>query len=164
MPAAERFPPLQSPGRDPPAAAAEPDRFDAARDRLDRDGLIDRSHVDYHVPKAAGGCPLVMTFGSASVDSSTEASYGWIALWDERNEPAPHTDRRRAPARRPRDLAGDADGPARHVGHFGHPAARAVGPARGRPLEVPVPLATGERPAIVERFAGVGSPARALRS
>ena len=29
-----------------------------------------------------------MTFGSASVDPTTQASYGSIALWDERNEPA----------------------------------------------------------------------------
>ena len=49
-----------------------------------RDGLIDRSEVDYHVRKAAGGCGLVMTFGSASVDPATEASYGSIALWDGR--------------------------------------------------------------------------------
>jgi 2,4-dienoyl-CoA reductase-like NADH-dependent reductase (Old Yellow Enzyme family) len=34
-----------------------------------RDGLIDRSEVDYHVRKAAGGCGLVMTFGSASTTS-----------------------------------------------------------------------------------------------
>src|SRR5919202_483510 len=53
-----------------------------------RDGLIDPREVDYHVRKAAGGCGLVMTFGSASVDPTTAASYGSIALWDERNEPA----------------------------------------------------------------------------
>ncbi len=53
-----------------------------------RDGLIDPREVDYHVRKAAGGCALVMTFGSASVDPTTAASYGSIALWDERNEPA----------------------------------------------------------------------------
>jgi 2,4-dienoyl-CoA reductase-like NADH-dependent reductase (Old Yellow Enzyme family) len=41
-----------------------------------RDGLIDPREVDYHVRKAAGGCALVMTFGSASVDPSTAASYG----------------------------------------------------------------------------------------
>jgi len=51
-------------------------------------GLIDPREVDYHVRKAAGGCALVMTFGSASVDPTTAASYGSIALWDERNEPA----------------------------------------------------------------------------
>ena len=53
-----------------------------------RDGLIDGREVDYHVRKAAGGVGLVMTFGSASVDPTTQASYGSIALWDERNEPA----------------------------------------------------------------------------
>jgi 2,4-dienoyl-CoA reductase-like NADH-dependent reductase (Old Yellow Enzyme family) len=51
-------------------------------------GLLERSEVDYHVRKSAGGCALVMTFGSASVDPTTAASYGSVALWDERNEPA----------------------------------------------------------------------------
>src|SRR5690349_23005869 len=46
------------------------------------------SWAAYHARKAAGGCALVMTFGSASVDPTTAASYGSIALWDERNEPA----------------------------------------------------------------------------
>jgi DNA-binding CsgD family transcriptional regulator len=40
--------------------------------------------VRYHIRKAAGGCALVMTFGSASVDPATAASYGAISLWDER--------------------------------------------------------------------------------
>ena len=52
------------------------------------DGSLARSEVDYHVRKAAGGCGLVMTFGSASVDPTTAASYGSVALWDEANEPA----------------------------------------------------------------------------
>ena len=47
-----------------------------------------RPEVEYQVRKAAGGCGLVMTFGSASVDPTTAASYGSVALWDERNEPA----------------------------------------------------------------------------
>jgi hypothetical protein len=51
-------------------------------------GLIDPREVDYHVRKAAGGCALVMTSGSASVDATTAASYGSISLWDERNKPA----------------------------------------------------------------------------
>jgi 2,4-dienoyl-CoA reductase-like NADH-dependent reductase (Old Yellow Enzyme family) len=51
-------------------------------------GLLERAEVDYQVRKAAGGCGLVMTFGSASVDPDTAASYGSVALWDERNEPA----------------------------------------------------------------------------
>ena len=122
-----------------------------------RDGLIDRSEVDYHVRKAAGGCGLVMTFGSASVDPSTEASYGSVALWDERNEPA-----LRALADGVHehggagDVAEDAHGPARHVGHLGHPVARRRRTCprastwrcrcRSRPSELP---------AIVERFAEV---------
>ena len=50
-------------------------------------GLISDKEVDYHVRKAAGGVGLVMTFGSATVDPTTAASYGSIALWDPRNEP-----------------------------------------------------------------------------
>jgi dimethylglycine catabolism A len=42
-------------------------------------GLLERSEVDYQVRKAAGGCGLVMTFGSASVDPTTAASYGSVA-------------------------------------------------------------------------------------
>jgi len=127
-----------------------------------RDGLIDRSEVDYHVRKSAGGCGLVMTFGSASVDRSTEASYGSIALWDERNEPA---------------LRSLADGVHQHgalvmsqMTHMGRRGTSAISgiPLRapsdlpeGVHLEVPVPLATNELPAIVERFANV---ARRLES
>jgi dimethylglycine catabolism A len=44
------------------------------------DGLIPDTEIDYHVRKAAGGVGLVMTFGSASVDPTTQASYGSIAL------------------------------------------------------------------------------------
>ena len=121
-----------------------------------RDGLIDRSEVDYHVRKAAGGCGLVMTFGSASVDPGTEASYGSIALWDERNEPA---------------LRALADGVHEHGGlvmsQMTHMGRRGTSVISGIPLrapsdlpegvhmEVPVPLATDELPAIVERFADV---------
>jgi 2,4-dienoyl-CoA reductase-like NADH-dependent reductase (Old Yellow Enzyme family) len=121
-----------------------------------RDGLIDRSEVDYHVRKAAGGCGLVMTFGSASVDPSTEASYGSVALWDERNEPA---------------LRALADGVHEHGGlvmsQMTHMGRRGTSAISGNPLrapsdlpedvhmEVPVPLATDELPAIVERFAEV---------
>ncbi len=121
-----------------------------------RDGLIDRSEVDYHVRKAAGGCALVMTFGSASVDPATEASYGSIALWDERNEPA---------------LRALADGVHAHGGlvisQMTHMGRRGTSVISGIPLrapsdlpegvhmEVPVPLATDELPGIVERFADV---------
>lgn len=49
-------------------------------------GLLCTKETDYLIRKAQGGVGLVMTFGSASVDPSTAASYGSIALWDERNE------------------------------------------------------------------------------
>jgi 2,4-dienoyl-CoA reductase-like NADH-dependent reductase (Old Yellow Enzyme family) len=118
------------------------------------DGLIARSEVDYQVRKAAGGAALVMTFGSASVDPATEASYGGIALWDERNDPA---------------LRALADGvhahgalvmsQLTHMGRRGHSVTSGI-PLRapsdrpeGGHLEVPVPLAASDLPAIVERFA-----------
>lgn len=50
-------------------------------------GLISNREADYLIRKAKGGAGLVMTFGSASVDPTTAASYGAVALWDERNEP-----------------------------------------------------------------------------
>jgi 2,4-dienoyl-CoA reductase-like NADH-dependent reductase (Old Yellow Enzyme family) len=119
-----------------------------------RDGLIDAREVDYHVRKAAGGCALVMTFGSASVDPTTAASYGSIALWDERNEPA---------------LRALADGVHGHgalcMSQMTHMGRRGTSTLTGIPLrapsdlpegvhlEVPVPLAVSEIPAIVERFA-----------
>ena len=121
-----------------------------------RDGLIDRSEVDYHVRKAAGGCGLVMTFGSASVDPSTEASYGSIALWDERNEPA-----LRALADGVHEHGALVLSQATHMGRRGTSvisgiALRAASDLpEGVHMEVPVPLATDELPAIVERFADV---------
>jgi 2,4-dienoyl-CoA reductase-like NADH-dependent reductase (Old Yellow Enzyme family) len=51
-------------------------------------GLIAQAEVDYHVRKAEGGCGLVMTFGSASVDPDSAASYGSVSLWDPRNDDA----------------------------------------------------------------------------
>jgi dimethylglycine catabolism A len=121
-----------------------------------RDGLIDRSEVDYHVRKAAGGCGLVMTFGSASVDPSTEASYGSIALWDERNEPA-----LRALADGVHAQGGLVISQMTHMGRRGTSVLSGI-PLRapsdlpeGVHMEVPVPLATDELPAIVERFAEV---------
>ena len=120
------------------------------------DGLIDRSEVDYHVRKAAGGCGLVMTFGSASVDPSTEASYGSIALWDERNEPA-----LRALADGVHAQGGLVISQMTHMGRRGKSVISGI-PLRapsdlpeGVHLEVPVPLATDELPAVVERFAEV---------
>ena len=119
-----------------------------------RDGLIDPREVDYHVRKAAGGCALVMTFGSASVDPATAASYGSIALWDERNEPA---------------LRALADGVHGHgalcMSQMTHMGRRGTSTLSGIPLrapsdlpegvhlEVPVPLAASDIPAIVQRFA-----------
>lgn len=50
-------------------------------------GLISDREADYLIRKAKGGVGLVMTFGSASVDPTTAASYGAVALWDEQNEP-----------------------------------------------------------------------------
>jgi N,N-dimethylglycine/sarcosine dehydrogenase len=121
-----------------------------------RDGLIDRSEVDYHVRKAAGGCALVMTFGSASVDPSTEASYGSVALWDERNEPALRVLADGVHANR-----GLVISQLTHMGRRGTSAISGI-PLRapsdlpeGAHMEVPVPLATDEIPAIVERFADV---------
>ncbi|HET8951118.1 MAG TPA: NAD(P)-binding protein [Solirubrobacteraceae bacterium] len=119
-----------------------------------RDGLIDPREVDYHVRKAAGGAALVMTFGSASVDPTTAASYGSIALWDERNEPAL------------RALADGVHGHgARCISQMTHMGRRGTSTLTGVPLrapsdlpegvhlEVPVPLAVSEIPAIVQRFA-----------
>ena len=119
-----------------------------------RDGLIDPREVDYHVRKAAGGCALVMTFGSASVDPTTAASYGSISLWDERNEPA---------------LRALADGVHGHgalcMSQMTHMGRRGTSTLSGIPLrapsdlpegvhlEVPVPLAVSELPAIVQGFA-----------
>ena len=118
------------------------------------DGLIAQSEVDYHVRKAAGGAGLVMTFGSASVDPTTQASYGSVALWDERNEPAL------------RRLADEVHrngalciSQMTHMGRRGNSLVSGV-PLRapsdlpeGSHLEVPVPLEIDEIPAIVERFA-----------
>jgi N,N-dimethylglycine/sarcosine dehydrogenase len=121
-----------------------------------RDGLIDRSEVDYHVRKAAGGCGLVMTFGSASIDPSTEASYGSIALWDKRNEPA-----LRALADGVHKRGGLVMSQMTHMGRRGTSAISGI-PLRapsdlpeGVHMEVPVPLATDEIPPIIERFAEV---------
>ncbi|WP_053227374.1 oxidoreductase [Solirubrobacter soli] len=119
-----------------------------------RDGLIDAREVAYHVRKAAGGVGLVMTFGSASVDPTTAASYGSVSLWDERNEPA---------------LRALADGVHEHgalcMSQMTHMGRRGTSTLTGIPLrapsdlpegvhlEVPVPLAVSELPAIVQRFA-----------
>ena len=108
--------------------------------------------------KAAGSCGLVMTFGSASVDPSTEASYGSIALWDERNEPA-----LRALADGVHAEGGIVMSQMTHMGRRGTSAISGI-PLRAPSdipepvhMEVPVPLATWEIPEIVARFADVAS-------
>lgn len=116
-------------------------------------GLISDKEVDYHVRKAAGGVGLVMTFGSASVDPSTAASYGSIALWDEANEP---------------QLRRLADGVHAHGGlimsqmtHMGHRGSSRVAltPVRGvsdlpepEHREVAVPLTVAELHTLAQRF------------
>ncbi len=118
------------------------------------DGHIDQTEIDYHVRKAAGGAGLVMTFGSASVDPTTQASYGSIALWDERNEPA-----LRALADGVHQHGALCISQMTHMGRRGHSLTSGI-PLRsssdlpeGSHLEVPVPLEVEELPAIVERFA-----------
>ncbi len=118
------------------------------------DGHIAQSEVDYHVRKASGGVGLVMTFGSASVDPTTQASYGSIALWDERNEPA-----LRALAEGVHSHGALCMSQMTHMGRRGNSLTSGV-PLRapsdlpeGSHLEVPVPLEADELPAIVERFA-----------
>jgi 2,4-dienoyl-CoA reductase-like NADH-dependent reductase (Old Yellow Enzyme family) len=118
------------------------------------DGVLDPREVDYHIRKAAGGVGLVMTFGSASVDPTTAASYGSISLWDERNEA---------------ELRRLADGVHRHgalcMSQLTHMGRRGTSTMTGIPLrapsdlpegvhlEVPVPLDVSELPEIVQRFA-----------
>ena len=95
-----------------------------------------------------------MTFGSASVDPTTAASYGSISLWDERNEA---------------ELRRLADGVHRHgalcMSQMTHMGRRGTSTMTGIPLrapsdlpegvhlEVPVPLDVSELPEIVQRFA-----------
>jgi 2,4-dienoyl-CoA reductase-like NADH-dependent reductase (Old Yellow Enzyme family) len=118
------------------------------------DGHVAQSEIDYHVRKAAGGVGLVMTFGSASVDPTTEASYGSIALWDERNEPA-----LRALADGVHQHGALCMSQMTHMGRRGN-SLTSGGPLRapsdlpeGSHLEVPVPLEIDEIPAIIDRFA-----------
>ena len=116
-------------------------------------GLISDKEVDYHVRKAAGGVGLVMTFGSATVDPSTAASYGSIALWNPENE---------------RQLRRLADGVHAHGGlvmsqltHMGHRGSSKVAltPVRGvsdlpepEHREVAVPLTGAELRTLAGRF------------
>ncbi|HEY7077172.1 MAG TPA: FAD-dependent oxidoreductase [Solirubrobacteraceae bacterium] len=117
-------------------------------------GRLERSEVDYQVRKAAGGCGLVMTFGSASVDPTTAASYGSVALWDERNEPA-----LRALAAGVHEHGALCISQMTHMGRRGHSRESGI-PLRApsdvpEPVhrEVPVPLDAADIPPIVERFA-----------
>lgn len=119
-------------------------------------GTLTQAEVDYHVRKAAGGCGLVMTFGSASVDASTAASYGAIALWDPRNEPA-----LRALADGVHQHGGLVMSQLTHMGRRGDSRASGI-PVRGpsdipepEHREVPVPLTSSEIPRIVTRFVEV---------
>jgi 2,4-dienoyl-CoA reductase-like NADH-dependent reductase (Old Yellow Enzyme family) len=118
------------------------------------DGHIAQSEIDYHVRKAAGGVGLVMTFGSACVDPTTQASYGSIALWDERNEPA-----LRALADGVHQHGALCMSQMTHMGRRGNSLVSGV-PLRapsdlpeGSHLEVPVPLGIDELPAIIDKFA-----------
>src|ERR671931_848445 len=95
-----------------------------------------------------------MPLGSASVDPTTAASYGSVALWDERNEPA-----LRALAAGVHEHGGVCMSQMTHMGRRGH-SRESGAPLRApsdvpEPVhrEVPVPLEAAEIPPIVERFA-----------
>lgn len=119
-------------------------------------GTITQAEINYHVRKAAGGCGLVMTFGSASVDPSTAASYGAIALWDPTNEPA-----LRALADGVHEHGGLIMSQITHMGRRGDSRASGI-PVRGpsdipepEHREVPIPLTTTEIQALAGRFVDV---------
>jgi 2,4-dienoyl-CoA reductase-like NADH-dependent reductase (Old Yellow Enzyme family) len=121
-------------------------------------GLIAPAEVAFHVRKAAGGCGLIMTFGSASVDPDSAASYGSVSLWDPRNDDA---------------LRALADGVHAHGGvcmsQMTHMGRRGSSLVSGIPLrgvsdvpegmhrEVPVVLTTEEIGVLVGRFAEAAS-------
>jgi dimethylglycine catabolism A len=117
-------------------------------------GLLNEKHIRYHERKAAGGAGLIMTFGSASVQKESSASYGSISLWDERNE---------QPLR---DLAErvHAHG-ALIISQATHMGRRGTSVVNGKPIfapswvpegvhnEIPHILRTDEIPPIVQAFA-----------
>jgi 2,4-dienoyl-CoA reductase-like NADH-dependent reductase (Old Yellow Enzyme family) len=121
-------------------------------------GLIAPAEVAFHVRKAAGGCRLIMTFGSASVDPDSAASYGSVSLWDPRNDDA---------------LRALADGVHTHGGvcmsQMTHMGRRGSSLVSGIPLrgvsdvpegvhrEVPVVLTADEIGVLVGRFAEAAS-------
>lgn len=124
-------------------------------------GVLSDAEVAYHVRKARGGVGLVMTFGSASVDPDTAASYGSVSLWDPANDAS---------------FAALADGVHEHgalvVSQMTHMGRRGTSVTSGIPLrgasdqpegvhrEVPVVLSARELARITERFA---SSARRLQ-
>jgi 2,4-dienoyl-CoA reductase-like NADH-dependent reductase (Old Yellow Enzyme family) len=126
------------------------------------DGLLSDAEVAYHARKAEGGCGLVMTFGSASVDPSSAAAYGSISLWDPQNEPA-----LRALADRVHRAGGACIAQMTHMGRRGSSGDSGV-PLRSASdvpervhREVPVPLEDAEIEQIVVRFAEAAARLRA---
>jgi dimethylglycine catabolism A len=119
-------------------------------------GLISDKEVDYHVRKAAGGVGLVMTFGSATVDPTTAASYGSIALWNADNEP-----QLRRIAEGVHSHGGLVVSQTTHMGHRGS-SRKVVTPVRGvsdlpepEHREVASPLEVAELHTLVQRFVDV---------
>jgi dimethylglycine catabolism A len=119
-------------------------------------GLISDKEVDYHVRKAAGGVGLVMTFGSATVDPTTAASYGSIALWNADNEP-----QLRRIVEGVHAHGGLVISQTTHMGHRGS-SRKVVTPVRGvsdlpepEHREVASPLEVEELHTLVQRFVDV---------
>ena len=119
-------------------------------------GLISDKEADYLIRKAQGGVGLVMTFGSATVDPATAASYGSIALWDPRNEP-----QLRRIAEGVHAHGGLVISQTTHMGHRGS-SRKVVTPVRGvsdlpepEHREVASPLSIEELHALVQRFIDV---------
>ena len=119
-------------------------------------GLISDKEVDYLVRKAAGGVGLVMTFGSATVDPTTAASYGSIALWNAQNEP-----QLRRIAEGVHAHGGLVISQTTHMGHRGS-SRKIITPVRGvsdlpepEHREVASPLEVEELHTLVQRFVDV---------
>jgi N,N-dimethylglycine/sarcosine dehydrogenase len=119
-------------------------------------GLISDKEVDYHIRKAEGGVGLVMTFGSATVDPTTAASYGSIALWNAHNEP-----QLRRIADGVHTCGGLVISQTTHMGHRGS-SRKVVTPVRGvsdlpeaEHREVASPLEVEELHTLVQRFVDV---------
>ena len=119
-------------------------------------GLISDKEVDYHIRKAAGGVGLVMTFGSATVDPTTAASYGSIALWNADNEP-----QLRRIVEGVHAHGGLVISQTTHMGHRGS-SRKIITPVRGvsdlpepEHREVASPLEVEELHTLVQRFVDV---------